>query len=582
MINAFIKYVNSGFACLPTGPDKMPSIPKGASWKGGWTSDKEYLSSFGIGILGGKASGNLECIDFDNHFGDAKQVLQEFSRIDRVNEIVQKYKLPIQSTRSGGYHLLYRCDLIEGNQKLASRPREENGKTRADVLIETRGEGGYFIVDPTPGYKVVKNDIFKVSIISSEDRLILLSACRTFNKNVKVYSKPEEEKDKVGDRFNNSPEAESEMISALKNAGWKELKEGIWQRPGKDKGISATLGKAHPGIFYNFTSSGDPFEQEKGYTAFQVVGLLKYNGDFKELARDLHEKYDPKESNKSNNSKPEVKQQKTEDQLDAIIRKAYIDLEIPVPRPPVILRIKSKYGDTYDYRRVLTLGNFSAITGKSKSKKTFLTSLFLASVTKGEYFNEVFFSDVPKSKPGVVLFDTEQSPYDAFVTARRIWDLVGVHENFGAFDLREYNPIDRCNIIDRYLQKAGDKTSFVVIDGIADLALAINDEIEASRVTSLLMKWTKQYNVHISVVIHQNKNDNYATGHLGSSILKKAECIISVTKDEDDNLISHVNCDLIRGTAEFDKFRFSINEKGLPAVEFANSIQKLEPSFWTK
>lgn len=60
-----------------------------------------------------------------------------------------------------------------------------------------------------------------------------------------------------------------------------------------------------------------------------------------------------------------------------------------------------------------------------------------------------------------------------------------------------------------------------MIDGIADLAMAINDEIEASRVVSLLMKWTKLYNIHITLVIHQNKNDEYATGHLGSAILKR-------------------------------------------------------------
>jgi hypothetical protein len=59
---------------------------------------------------------------------------------------------------------------------------------------------------------------------------------------------------------------------------------------------------------------------------------------------------------------------------------------------------------------------------------------------------------------------------------------------------------------------------FVVIDGIADLANAINDEIEASRVVSLLMRWTKIYNCHIHVIIHENKADNNATGHLGSSI----------------------------------------------------------------
>jgi len=574
MITPYNKYKQSGFATLPTGKDKMPAIPKGATWKGGWTEERDYLLAHGIAIIGGKLSGGLECIDFDNHFGDAKQVLQDFSKIEGVKEIVQKYNLPIQSTVSGGYHLLFRCDLNEGNQKLASRPKvDEQGKIRADVLIETRGEGGYFVADPTPGYKVVKNDIFVVNHITAEDRAVLLSACRTFNQNVKVYNKPEEDKDKPGNVFNNSPDAIYEMISALKSNGWKELKEGIWQRPGKNKGISATLGKAAPGIFYNFSSSGDPFESEKGYTAFQVVALLKYNGNFKEFAKELHEKYDV-------NYKPTPRKEepKTDSQFDQILQKAFIDLEVPVARPPIILRIKTRIGVDYQYNRVLTLGNFSAITGKSKSKKTFLTSLALAACTRNGYFDKIFEASLPDNKRGVVLFDTEQSAYDAYVTARRVWDLAGgKFENFGAFDLREYTALERCSIIDRYLLKAGQITGMVVIDGVADLANAINDEIEAARVINLLMKWTKVYNIHIQVVIHQNKNDNYATGHLGSGILKKAECIISVTKDESDNTKSRVECDFIRGVSEFDKFDFAINDKGLPEVEFANSVQKESP-----
>ncbi|HPM02748.1 MAG: bifunctional DNA primase/polymerase [Bacteroidales bacterium] len=578
MIEAFEKYHKAGFASLPTGKDKMPAIPKGESWKGGWVNKSEYALSHGIALIAGKISGGLECLDFDNHFGDAKQVLQEFSTIEGVTEIVKKYSLPIQSTVSGGFHLLYRCDLVEGNQKLASRIRtDENGRQRADVLIETRGEGGYFVVSPTPGYNVIRNNIFHIPYITSEDRAVLLSACRTFNKNVKVINKAEEEKDTVGNKFNNDPVSLEEMISTLKDHGWKELKEGIWQRPDKKKGISATLGKAYPGIFYNFSSSGHPFEQEKGYTAFQVIGLLKYNGDFKQFAKDLHQRYqtDDKQPVKFESQSKETK----EKTLDAILEKSFIDLEIPVAKPPVILRIKTRIGGEYMYNRVFTLGNFSAVTGKSKSKKTFLTTLFLSSMTINTYYGKIFLAELPKSKSGVVLFDTEQSNYDAYVSARRVWDMVGKSPNFGAFDLREYSPFERCEIIDRFLVKGGDQMGFIVIDGIADLANAINDEIEASRVVTLLMKWTKKYNVHICTVIHQNKNDNYATGHLGSSILKKAECVISVTKDESDNSRSEVSCDLIRGTYDFDKFSFIVNEKGLPEVEFTNSIQQLESPF---
>ena len=139
-------------------------------------------------------------------------------------------------------------------------------------------------------------------------------------------------------------------------------------------------------------------------------------------------------------------------------------------------------------------------------------------------------------------------------------------ENFGAFDLREFTPLQRCDIIEYAINKFSDNLGFVVIDGIADLAKAINDEEEASRVGSLLMGWTKQFNIHIVTVIHQNKGDNYATGHLGSMIIKKAEAVIGVERDVTDRRRSIVTCDNMRGAPDFADFAFDIKDH-LPVID---------------
>ncbi len=586
MINAYLKYSQSGLACLPTSKDKLPAIPKGETWMGGWNNKSEYEKSFGIGILCGNISGNLECIDFDNHFGDAKQVLSDFLQIEEVKEIYQKHKLPIQSTTSGGFHLLYRCSVIAGNQKLASRPKydSETKKQKKDVLIETRGEGGYFCIAPTPGYKLVRNDFFKINNINPEEREILLSACRSFNTYAEIKKRVEENKDLPGNIFNNSPDSLPEMKNSLVRAGWSELSEGRWLRPGKKKGLSATLGKVAWGIFYNFSSSADPFEENHAYSAFQVIALLDYNSDFGKFAKELAEKFNLKREQKQEQSAPAqtTKPENTANQLDELLRRSLINTDIPVAKPPVIMRLKTYCGTDKIFTRVLTLGNFSAIIGKSKSKKTFLATMFMASALRNGELDRTFLADLPTNKPGVVLFDTEQSTYDAYIAAKRIIDLAGCKnkESFGAFDLREFSPIERCDIINRFIEKASHGVSLIVIDGIADLAMAINDEIEASRVVSLLMKWTKVHNLHICVILHQNKNDNFATGHLGSAIMKKAECIISVTKDEDDSSRSEIKCDYIRGVMEFDKFAIVIDEKGMPSVDQIKAVEKLEPEFY--
>ena len=566
MIDAFKIFDAAGFVCLPTREDKSPNV-KG-TWLGGVVDQEAYRNTHGIGIICGKESGGLECMDFDNHFGDAKEVISEISRIEEVKEIFEKYSFPIESNVSGGFHLLYRCSVVAGNQKLASRPKKEVNRWRPDTIIETRGEGGYFCAAPTPGYRWIKNDITQVPEINPEEREILLSAAKSFNTWNDTRKNEFEETDRPGDVFNSKPEAEEETRAVLIGAGWKELSPGIWQRPGKKKGISGTLGKVAPGVFYCFTSNGHPFRENSGYTPFQVIGLLNYNGEFKTFAKELADRYDLNKPSRQKHFSSNKSKHKTGPELEQILNKAFIDLEIPVEKPPVIMFIRDFETTRSIDKRLFTLGNFSATVGKSKSKKTFLNSMFLASAAGNGSIQNKIIADLPGKKRVVLLFDTEQSRYDSYLSSSRIPKILGcTPENFRAFDLREYSPQERCTIIEFGLEKWKDSLGFVVIDGIADLATAINDEEEASRVVSLLMRWTKIYNCHIHVVIHENKGDSYATGHLGSAILKKAETIISVKKDAQDFRRSHVSCNLIRGTADFNDFSFIINEEGIPEVE---------------
>lgn len=571
-----IQYIDYGLKCLPVKEDKSPMIPKG--WKNGF--DPSYFKEcFGVGIICGSQSGDLECLDFDNHFGDAKEVLSEFINIPEIKEIYDKYKFPIEKTMNGGYHLIYRCEYIEGNQKLARRAKFDKAinKWRPDAIIETRGENGYFAADPTPGYKFLRGDIKNIPVITKTERAVIINHCKSFNTWVEREHKSEHEnKDKPGDIYNEKTEAINDAKNALLTAGWVEVTTGKWRRPGKKDGISATFGQVADNVFYNFSSSGYPFEPDSAYKPFQVVALLKHNGDFKAFASELAEKY----SDIVKSRKPE-KKKKAEPmegaELDNALNKAFIDIDIPVSRPPIAMYIYENtpgYSD-FDSHRLFTLGNFSAITGKGKSKKTFLTTLLLSAAATGKSIQDKFSGNLPANKKSVLLFDTEQSGYDAWVTAKRVIDLSGMAlPHYGAFDLREYTPIQRCEIIEFALKKFGDIVGFVVIDGIADLAKAINDEEEASRVGSLLMRWTKQYNIHIVTVIHQNKGDNYATGHLGSMIIKKAEAVIGVERDRENKKRSIVTCDNMRGAPDFNTFAFDINDKGMP--EIASNFNYIE------
>jgi hypothetical protein len=257
--------------------------------------------------------------------------------------------------------------------------------------------------------------------------------------------------------------------------------------------------------------------------------------------------------------------------LDDLLTNAIVDTSQPVAKPPVICEVRS--GQYKSWQRLFTLGNFSAIIGKAKSRKTFFTSLLMAAMNTNAPVYDQLRGNMPAEKPGIIRIDTEQSRYDAWMVARRD-EKLSFHQtdNYSTFTLREFSPLERCDIIEHILKKFDGRIGLMLIDGIADLANAINDEIEASRIVTLLLRWTKEYNCHICTVIHQNKRDSFATGHLGSSIMKKAEAVISVDKSETNGTTSVVSCDLIRGVYDFEPFSFQIDDEGLPVIIGINGV----------
>ena len=264
---------------------------------------------------------------------------------------------------------------------------------------------------------------------------------------------------------------------------------------------------------------------------------------------------------------------------DSILSEYRINTAIEVPNPPTILSIKD-VGTSYSKeRRIFTLGNFSVIKGKMKAKKTFLISLLTSSVIKGSDYNNVFIGDLPAEKKLVVYIDTEQGPWDSWNCINRIEKMAGTKENFMAFNLRTFSPTERCEIIEFIFNKYKERIGLMIIDGVADLVNALNDEIEATRVTSMLLKYTAIYNNHISVVIHENKMNEFATGHIGSFVMKRAEIIISVTKCKNIPDSSDVVCDYSRGHG-FEPFVMTINEYGYPYVNTNKVVAVKEKAFY--
>ncbi len=297
-----LQYRNANLSIIPIfNGSKDPTV----SWKKYQTAlptDQEISQwwskgSNSMGLLGGKISGNLEIIDFDEKYNnDSKSLFEQWKEWVYAKDPTLVKRLPCQTTRNKGFHVLYRCSTIQGNQVLAERAATEdelkkNPREKAKTLIETRGEGGYILCDPSPGYSVINGRISSIPIITPNERAILFSAAHALNqyissKLVASIPKGAVTNKRPGDDYN----VKCDHRAFLEKHGWKYLREKdgneLWQRPGKNEGVSASYEKEMR-VLYIFSSSVSPLESGKAYTLFNLFTNWEANGDYTEAARQL-------------------------------------------------------------------------------------------------------------------------------------------------------------------------------------------------------------------------------------------------------------------------------------------------------
>ena len=223
-----------------------------------------------------------------------------------------------------------------------------------------------------------------------------------------------------------------------------------------------------------------------------------------------------------------------------------------------------------DNSAIATLGNFSASTGKAKSKKTFnVSALVAASLSNGKVLN--YRASLPEGKRRILYIDTEQSRFHCHNVLERILRLANLpttcdSENLDFICLREYSPAVRMQVIDFALRQHDDY-GLVIIDGVRDLMLDINNAAESVAVINKMMEWSSRYNLHIHCVLHLNKGDNNVRGHIGTEMGNKAETVLVISRNTVEPRYSQVQALHIR-EKEFQPFVFTVNDEGLP--ELAN------------
>jgi len=537
---------------------------------------------------------NVEVIDVD-----LKHFHTEQEKIDFWAELLQelegailnfKKKVLIVSTTSGGKHIIYRNEKREycsGNKELARRKEALSPKTgKPLVIIETRGEGGYAciyelegndytkLIDLEPISKDDKETIFGVAI--SLDNTEQVAVKKEYN--LEVKNNPEYENGvKPWDDYNTRTGAADRTWSLISNHF-----TAVGETANKIKVLRHDSNAGHSGYIYKDTGilklySDNTFlggsgidTTAKGLRPFEVY-LLANNIDAKEAAKRLTaEGYgssgtriaetssNPIKAVENTNQK-QTPEERTAWLLEEIYRRK-IDFTKTIPPPPQAW--------TLDDTTLGRFGDFGLVIGKAKSKKSFFINIAIATAISDDHIQGRFKSHLPEDRKKVVYFDTEQQNYDVDIACNRIalqLNLNGkkeLNDNLLVVPLRGDSPALKIELIEAYLYNT-QELSFVVIDGIRDLITSINDEEQASMIATKLLKWSKELNIYILVVLHVNKGDNNARGHVGTELVNKAESVLSISVDSKDPEISVMEPVHCRGKAP-KSFAFRINERGLP------------------
>ncbi|MEW1719807.1 DUF927 domain-containing protein [Streptomyces sp. NPDC093109] len=319
---------DAGLCVLPITADgtKKPAVAW-LQYKTARTTPEQHDSWFGghrprgIAIVYGAVSGGIELIEFEG------LAIRE-GLLDDVTEIMGASGLGdvwaavlsgwVTESPSGGRHFRLRVEGadVPGNTKLASRLAREDEYTDADrqrlrerpnsrivrVLIETRGEGGYGLVEPSSGtvhatgrpYLRLEGGPDSIPVLDAETVAAIRDVCRM------VDQLPQPEAPKTAPRPS-PPRPDGTLRPGddfEARASWEEILRGIF-RPLSTRGsetywgwadgvggAKATTGKDEHDRLFVFTTSSD-FTPEVPYSKFGAYALLNHNADHKAAAREL-------------------------------------------------------------------------------------------------------------------------------------------------------------------------------------------------------------------------------------------------------------------------------------------------------
>ena len=301
------RWSKAGFSVIPVTAEKNPAIHTWTEFQKRPMTDEEcekyFKDVWGIALLMG-TSKKLTALDLDLKYSNDKFFLENYKK-EIPNKLLKKFY--VQTTKNHGMHFVFSSDVVENNQKLASRETTveekhevyidnyKNLRTRGKALkialnhksltfLETRGEGGYILIHPSPGYEPVYG---KIQHLTAEEYENVMVISRSFNEYEELNRDFKIEKYRNSDinpfeEFNNR----GDVLKILYDNGWEDVPGGQklnsksvrLKRAGNPSSKSSALFDKETRVFNVFSTSTN-FEANRGYSAASVFVLLEADGD---------------------------------------------------------------------------------------------------------------------------------------------------------------------------------------------------------------------------------------------------------------------------------------------------------------
>jgi hypothetical protein len=315
LLGAAREWYDAGYAVIPAHEDgtKRPFGP----WlqyqfaRPAWTEIVEWLGSgkyTGIGVICGSASSHAEMIEIEGPVDRAVErvgLLMQAAKAAELEDTVHTVlKGCVEQSAGGGLHLFLRVrdGFAKPNTKLAM----DGTGTDRHVIAETRGEGGFVIVAPSPGRNGHADGTSYLFLngstpqdtpeVSAHDRdelhHLFTMALMDWAGEPEVVTPREASAGTVDPASTfGQYRAGVSWRDILAPQGWQERftdRDGRthWTRPGKDpaEGTSATT--LEDGPLYVFSTS-TTLPAERGLSKEWVYAHLNHDGDLSAASRGL-------------------------------------------------------------------------------------------------------------------------------------------------------------------------------------------------------------------------------------------------------------------------------------------------------